>query len=252
MHYQFDGTYHGFLTGIFEAFEKKEFNKYPTFKQRESISLFDEMTMITTDIVKAQRVLKGLESKIGKNRAFDFYRGFLSEDEAAWKSMFILIVKIFQGQTNILDNFGDEDVLYFSQTLKKVSRERHRMKAFIRFNKDENGLFTAIIEPDFNVLPLIIKFFKDRYTDQPWLIYDIKRKYGMYYNLENVEEVEMIPTEAEISLPIVSIEMDSQEELYQKLWKQYFKSTNIVERKNMKLHLRHVPRRYWKYLVEKQ
>nr|WP_312696155.1 MULTISPECIES: DUF4130 domain-containing protein [Sphingobacterium] len=26
----------------------------------------------------------------------------------------------------------------------------------------------------------------------------------------------------------------------------------MEERKNIKLHLRHVPKRYWKYLVEKQ
>src|SRR5690606_39662819 len=35
------------------------------------------------------------------------------------------------------------------------------------------------------------------------------------------------------------------EEKFQQLWKQYFKSTNIVERKNDKLHLQHVPKRYW-------
>ena len=32
---------------------------------------------------------------------------------------------------------------------------------------------------------------------------------------------------------------------------EYFKSTNIKSRKNMKLHLQHVPKRYWKYLTEK-
>ena len=36
------------------------------------------------------------------------------------------------------------------------------------------------------------------------------------------------------------------------MWKDYFDSTNIKERKNMKLHIRHVPKRYWKYLSEKQ
>ena len=39
---------------------------------------------------------------------------------------------------------------------------------------------------------------------------------------------------------------------YQELWKAYFKSVDIPERRNLKLHLQHVPKRYWKYLVEKQ
>ncbi|RYE25413.1 MAG: DUF4130 domain-containing protein, partial [Sphingobacteriales bacterium] len=41
-------------------------------------------------------------------------------------------------------------------------------------------------------------------------------------------------------------------EMYQLLWKSYFNNSNIKERKNMKLHIQHIPRRYWKYLTEKQ
>src|SRR5690554_2307617 len=93
--------------------------------------------------------------------------------------------KFFRVNTSILENFGDQDVLLFHQTLRKISRERHRMKAFVRFNKTSDGMFFALIEPDFNVLPLILPFFKNRYTDQSWLIYDVKRKYGCHYDTIN-------------------------------------------------------------------
>ena len=46
--------------------------------------------------------------------------------------------------------------------------------------------------------------------------------------------------------------LDENEELYQKLWQQYFNSVNIAARKNMKLHIQHMPRRYWRHLVEKK
>jgi probable DNA metabolism protein len=46
--------------------------------------------------------------------------------------------------------------------------------------------------------------------------------------------------------------MEEKEVEYQVLWKSYFDSVNIKERKNPKLHLQHVPRRYWKYLSEKR
>ena len=42
------------------------------------------------------------------------------------------------------------------------------------------------------------------------------------------------------------------EELYRSLWKAYYKAINIPERKNTRLMLRLLPRRYWKYLPEKQ
>jgi probable DNA metabolism protein len=160
---------------------------------------------------------------------------------------------IFKTDATVLDNFGDAHVLYFAQTLKKVSRERHRMKAFVRFNKNSDGLFTCMIEPDFNVLPLITDFFKNRYADQSWLIYDLKRKYGMYYNKTTVQEVTLDSQEkSALSTHTQSITLDEKDEHFQRLWQQYFHSTNIPARRNMKLHLQYVPRRYWKYLPEKQ
>ena len=109
----------------------------------------------------------------------------------------------------------------------------------------------AIIEPDFNVLPLITQFFKNRYADQRWLIFDVRRNYGYYYNLEELIEVSN-ESEGQVQNPYdLEIDIDPKELEYQQLWKTYFKSTNIEARKNLKLHLRHVPKRYWKYLVEK-
>jgi probable DNA metabolism protein len=58
------------------------------------------------------------------------------------------------------------------------------MTAFVRFEKMQDGVFFAKIDPDFNVLPLIRKHFKDRYQDQKWMIYDLRRNYGILYDLK--------------------------------------------------------------------
>ncbi|HLT42574.1 MAG TPA: TIGR03915 family putative DNA repair protein, partial [Sphingobacteriaceae bacterium] len=175
-----------------------------------------------------------------------------SEDAKAYTVAFNIICQLFLGKNNILENYGDDEVLYFKQTLKKVSRERHRMKAFVRFSKSDDGLFFAVIEPDFNVLPLIAGFFKKRYADQRWLIYDVKRKYGLLYDKLNVSEVKISPEEKQALMADTVISLDEKDEHFQNLWKRYYHSTNIPARRNMKLHLQHVPKRYWKYLVEKQ
>jgi probable DNA metabolism protein len=137
--------------------------------------------------------------------------------------------------------------------VKKVGRERHRMKAFIRFQKTADGMYYAPVEPDFNVLPLIVYFFKNRYADQQWIIYDVKRKYGLYYNLHTVTEItyEFVSAIDTNKVNLPQELTDSGEELASLLWKDYFNSTNIPARKNMKLHIQHVPKRYWKYLNEK-
>lgn len=252
MYYLFDGTYLGFLSCVFESFERKEFNIIPLMQEDYQIALFAETRTIVTDDRKALRVQRGLQERLGKAEAMDFYRAFLSEDRKAWLASFFILRQIFSRGVDIRQHYGNDHVLYFSQILKKVSRERHRMKAFIRFSKSSDGLFFALIEPDFNVLPLISNFFRKRYADMPWLIYDIKRKYGLLFDTKQVGEVRLSLEEAQsAAIPAVAITMDERDELFQRLWKQYYTSTNIEARKNMKLHLQHVPRRYWKYLVEK-
>ncbi len=251
MQYVFDGTYAGFLCCVFESFERKETNISPVTSDVFQPGMFEESRDIATAKEKAKRVQKGLQQHCGAT-ALDFYKAFLSEDIAAWRSIFNIIVAVFQQGNIILTNYGNGDVLYFSQTLKKVSRERHRMQAFIRFQKTTDGMYVAVVEPDFNVLPLVSDFCKNRYTDQPWLIYDAKRKYGLLYNKVAVCEVQLTPAEKNALTSTAIVELDEKEAAFAQLWKTYYKSTNIVARKNIKLHLQHVPKRYWKYLTEKK
>lgn len=252
MHYIFDGSYTGYLCCVFEAFERKEFHAVPITESLMESILFPEYRTIDTDPLKYNRVLSAMEKVVERKNLNLFYHNFLSDSPVEWLNAFQLIIELFKMKKLDLRNFGDPSILRLHQTLKKVSRERHRMKAFIRFVKSDDGLYTAVVEPDFNVLPLIVEFFKNRFADQDWLIYDIKRNYGFHYSANEINEVsgnikDTIPNPYELELNI-----DPKELEYQHLWSTYFKSTNIEARKNLKLHLRHVPKRYWKYLVEKK
>lgn len=252
MHYIFDGSYTGYLCCIFEAFERKEFHAVPITESLMESTLFPEYRTIDTDPLKYNRVLSAMEKVVERKNLNLFYHNFLSDSPVEWLNAFQLIIELFKMKKLDLRNFGDPSILRLHQTLKKVSRERHRMKAFIRFVKSDDGLYTAVVEPDFNVLPLIVEFFKNRFADQDWLIYDLRRNYGFHYSANEINEVsgnikDTIPNPYELELNI-----DPKELEYQHLWSTYFKSTNIEARKNLKLHLRHVPKRYWKYLVEKK
>lgn len=251
--YVFDGTLEGLLTAIFEFYERKPGKiQLVAINHFESV-LLDEVLQITSDETKAKRVWNGLKKKIGPDWLLRFYKAFLSEDAATFQQLFNFACYIFDNAAGAEKNFGHPAVLAVSKMDKSVNREKHRMKAFIRFQETADGIFYAAIEPDFNVLPLIMPFFKNRYADQPWIIYDLKRHYGLYYDLNKVEEIvlEEKPKLKAASTLLSEDVLHNKEQLYGLLWKDYFKSTNIPARKNMKLHIRHVPKRYWKYLTEK-
>lgn len=251
MIYVFDGSFTGLLCCVFETFEMREWQAIPVAQQHFQQDIFSPFRTIDSIDEKAERLITAIKTKFGLAFSNEVYRAYLSEDPFAWQCLHYLLVQKFKGR-DILKDYGDPKVLYFHQTLKKVSRERHRMKAFIRFQKSSDELYVAVIEPDFNVLPLILAFFKNRYSDQRWLIYDLKRDYGALYDKTSIEEVILSKSEQrDLNPSEVALALDQKEVLYQSLWKSYFKSTNIEARRNMKLHLQHVPKRYWKYLTEK-
>lgn len=252
MIYLFDKSFEGILSAVFDCYEyRHEVSRLLPADQAQQV-LFEETHTVYSSSEKSERVWKGIQAKADAGWQRILYCAFLSELTEVHHTLFMVLVRLFAGQVN-LDNYGDDAVLLLAQTAKKVEREKHRMKAFIRFEKSEDGMYFARIAPDFNVIPLIITFFKDRYADQPWIIYDQKRLYGVLYDTDQVHHIRKLPEDlSENMLPDKPLQMDEDETLYATLWRDYFKSTNIEARKNPKLHRQHVPKRYWHLLTEKK
>ena len=246
----YDGSFEGLFTAIFEIYEYRYQDVEITSKEKfQQENIFAEIHEVISQSEKAERVLKKLESNIGKEAIGQLLKVFLSEDSQL-EQLILSAVKqsLKYPETNILQNYANDDMLKISKICKSVGREKHRMEAFVRFEKMSDEVYFAKIDPDFNVLPLIRKHFKNRYQDQQWMIYDLRRNYGIFYNLKDCE---FFYPEEKINLRNYQEKFHHEENQYQQLWQRYFVKTNIVERKNPKLHLQHVPKRYWKYLTEK-
>ncbi len=242
----YDNSFEGLLSAIFEVYEYK-FNPVSIYKTNRNLPLlFTEIKKVETVPEKANRVYQKLHEILGKEGMRKIVYAFLSED-AECEDHILNAVKyvLATKDKRVLQDLSHPSVFRLMQYEKSVSRERHRMTAFVRFRLLEDGIFYAEVEPDFNVLPLISSHFKERYKDQSWVIYDKRRKFGIYYNLKQVEFITFEFTDSKSA-------SDYSNPSYEILWRTYFTSTNIQARKNTRLHHQHVPKRYWKYLTEKQ
>ncbi|MEO7048005.1 MAG: TIGR03915 family putative DNA repair protein [Ferruginibacter sp.] len=248
----YDGSFEGLLTAVFEIYEYKISEPFICKKNENSGSLFGNIHEAISDKIKFARVYKKLKDKLTPNAFSQLYKTFLSEQKDVENVIYRYIVYVLASKQAVENNFAHPDVLMLQQTSRKVQREKHRMEAFVRFQLTKDNLYYCLIQPDFNVLPLISNHFEKRYADQRWLIYDSRRKYGLYYDVEKVSEVSLnFETDMNNAAAVKNI-CDESEELYQQLWQQYFSSVNIAARKNMKLHIQHMPKRYWRYLTEKK
>ncbi len=246
----YDGSFEGLLTAIFEVYEYK-FPDPGLFVKNSPIPLFGKQHIVHTSPEKAERVLKKLRSGLSAPVCKKIYEVHLCEQEGIADALLRFVQYGLKAGMAACGDFSNEAVVTVHKALKKVHRERHRMEAFIRFQQSQDGLFFATVEPDFDVLPLISSHFARRYADQRWLIFDNKRKYGILYDLKEVHVVEQSPVGNTASASTPAIGLHEEEKKFQELWQQYFKSVNIKERKNTALHVRHMPKRYWRYLTEK-
>lgn len=247
----YDGSFNGFLTTVFKAFDEQVQIADIQKNSAAQRGLFSETETVFTQMDKAKRVWNGVQKK--SNSAIkNVYFAFLSETKGIELLLYRYIRNMFSTTDMLHLNFTDDTVLKISQLAKSVGREKHRMEAFVRFQLTQDDVYFANIEPDFDVLPLISKHFRSRYADQQWLIYDVKRKYGLFYDLNSVEIISLDLKEIHTNSIRKSDAFTGDEYNYQDLWNNYFKSTNIKSRINMKLHTQHVPKRYWKYMSEKK
>ena len=261
--YTFDNTIDGVLSAVFDAYFRKQ-QPEMLLAQGEQLPLFcEEVWQVTTTEEKASRVWAGLEKHLSAEALKILMVSWQSEDKELSTPLFHYIYKAFQTKC-IERNFSDPDVLYVTNTARRVMHEQLRMKQFIRFQKAKDGTYLAVVSPDHHVLPLIIDHFQDRFGDQSWLIYDAKRHYGYYYAASpdpsnRRGEVIRVTFENEASVPfdlsngkLNADILSENDHLFQELWRTYFKAVCIRERMNPRKQLQDMPRRYWKYMTEKQ
>lgn len=251
--FTYDKTFDGLLTAVFDAYFRKTFPE-ALLQEGEPLPLFhQEVVAVITDEEKSSRVWKALQKKLSTSALSMLTTCWLSELPEVDILLFRYVCKTIDAPTSIELNFGDPDVLELSKIWKRVNGESLRITQFARFQKAIDGTFFAPFEPMYNALPLTISHFKDRFADQKWLIYDIKRQYGYYYDLKEVTEVTFEGKAQHLITGMLDESMMAgDEKIFQDLWKTYFKSIAIKERTNPRLHKQHLPVRYWKYLTEKQ
>ena len=258
--YTFDRTMDGLLSAVFDAYARHQ-QPDELVGEGDILPMFcDEVYGVVTADDKARRVWAGLEKRLKREAVRLISISWLSESHDLYTPLFRYIYKVFRspatGGVGEGLNFADADVLYVTNTARRVLHEQLRMKQFMRFQKAKDGTYLGVVSPDNDVLPLIVDHFQDRFQDQPWLIYDARRRYGYNYDGKTVIRITF---EDETTLPFSLDDgrlsddvLSDDDKTFQELWRTYFKAICIRERLNKKKQQSDMPRRYWKYMTEKQ
>ncbi|HCC52044.1 MAG TPA: DNA metabolism protein [Porphyromonadaceae bacterium] len=248
----YDKTFEGLLNAVFDAYSLKLVPE-KLLQTGDIPPLFTDIThTVITEEEHAGRVWRALEKKVQKQVRNMLIHVWLSELEGSDDLLFRYLCKTFATSRKIEFNFGDADILEVEKIARKVGHEAQYIRQFIRFQKAADNIFFAPIKPIYNALPLAIDHFTDRFADQQWVIYDLRRKYGYFYDLHTTREITFADDDHLLSGKLDESLMAEDEKLFQDLWKGYFKAMTIKERINPRLHKKNMPVRFWQHLTEKQ
>jgi probable DNA metabolism protein len=253
MTYSYDGSFEGFLTVIFHAFRDKV-RPEAILPERPGVQMpLGDFVPIRREEKKAQRVWEGLVNRTSMKNARLLHVALLAEEAGTEMLLWHYLGKVFSSrQPDFYLNMLDDTVFDLVQMARRVKLEVHRFHGFVRFQKTADGMLFAPVDPDHNILRLMANHFRKRFSGQHWVIYDTRRNFGIYHDTEQVREIVLENPRIDLQSGNVAREVRAMDEdFYCRLWQDYYDAVNILERKNHKQMTRSMPRRYWKYLPEK-
>ncbi len=243
-YYIFDGSFEGFLTAIYESYYNSKKPELILTEENYVADLFSEPVYIITDENKSVKVYNSLREKLTSQFIRNVFYVFLSEEEEAPTLLYHYIRKGFIMGPKIDLCLKDPEVLKVQKLQKKVTYECHRMLGFIRFSSLKPNLLYSAMEPDYNILSIIVPHFTKRLSSENFIIHDVKREIAAMYNKD-----QYVITPFQYSSYLALKTYSAQDE-YELLWQEYFKNIAIAKRANPRLQKRCMPLRYWKHMLE--
>jgi len=229
-----------FFTAVFYAYSVN--NARITADKNLQLNLTDAIKDVISENDKAERVIK-LLNKYDNSLYYDIETLFRSDDRDIYQIIFDYIKQLIKEKQKIRGYLSNQCVIIFNEKLQKIWHEVHRFTGFIRFMENEAGVFYAHYTPDYDITELLMPHFIARYKQMSFVIHDTSRNIlGVF----NGEISKIIKTDKPLTVYLSDSEIN-----FAQLWKLYYNTVSIEERKNVKLMKRCMPVRYWENLPEK-
>lgn len=238
--YSYDGSFEGFLCCVFESVYGAEL-PIDIIHEEDALPTLYEVRAIVTDPAKAERVRASIPLKISDRAAELVTTVFCSCLERKELRILEFLLQGYYEGGKLCFKLGDAVVAPLLGAEKHLLHEAHLLKGFIRFS-DVGGSLVAVITPKNYVLPFIAQHFVQRYDREQFMIFDNTNKAALVYQHCKAE----ILSVDNVTFPKIS----EKEAQYQALWKEFYNTIAIKGRENPRCRMTHMPKRYWKNMLE--
>ncbi len=246
--YLCDNSIEGIFSAIYKAWEAgTSHTDVRCADVVSNYSLFENYINVRTDLTLSDKVANTIKLKLSNDIYEMIFTVAQSIADNKASVIYHCLQKMFKYGASVLQNINDEYIFQFNKIYKKAANEAHFYIEILRFNENANGFLTAKIEPDNNIIYMIIDHFTDRLHCENFLIYDVRRNIAyihmnnntaFFYNDYNNELLKQLD------------DFSDNENDIQNLWIKFYNTIAIKERTNYKCQMNMLPLKYRKYLPE--
>ena len=238
--YIYDGSFEGFLSCIYIFYKERDVIK-DIRTDDEQMQFFSSFKNIASNKEHFDIVYDSIQDKMSFDCLNTIYYAFLSEEDKREIKILDYIMLGFKIGAKVENMLANPSVLDVLKMAKKTSSERHKFLGLLRFKQLKNTLI-SFIEPTCNILPLLGNHFAKRYSNENFMIYDLKREYMLLYDKTKISFFLIAKTHIQ--------EFIDYPDEFENFWRTYHKTMGIELRKNDKCQKNHMPVKYWKNLPE--
>lgn len=253
--YQCEDTQNGILTAVYEAGISGYGHKYIRIApiregETESFVLFAEYITVVTDPEHARIVLDKVQSGISRNAYEYVMYALASNDPEKANLVYQFVTYGFTIGRRVTDAMQIPCVKAIFALQRRVRNEAAWFREILRFQEVsvEPSVLLAVIEPDHRILTMIASHFADRLNPERFMIYDKGHCEVMIHVPEQPWYIRALTVQECAQLDVLL----EQKEEYVILWKTFFDSICIQERRNDSLQTNMAPKKYRTHMTEFQ
>ena len=165
-------------------------------------------------------------------------------DPQRWALLYRIAWRLVFEDKSLLNNTLDDDIITFYKMNKSISRDKHKMAAFVRFQSikcindldTDDEYYVAWFEPEHLIVPIKISFFVKRFTNMRWSI--LTPDMCAHWDLHTLQLTAGVKRPSNLGDELES------------LWLTYYQNIFNPARLKTKAMQSEMPKKYWKNLPE--
>ncbi len=255
--FQCEDSIDGIFSGVYDAWASRlgHRNIQLSSSPNANYTLFCEYIPVTADFEKSRKVSRTLIQRVGAAFYEDICSCAMADgslkklpmDKANAIYQTIVLALACKKGADVLQQLSEPCIFCVFLLRRQTRNEAHHLLEFLRFSELENGILFAQIHPKNDVLPILAPHFANRLPLENFIIYDATHQTAAVHG---ASKEYLIADARDLPLKRQMQQFSTNEAHFRSLWRAFFDTICVEERKNPKLQIQNIPKRFWADTVE--